>query len=133
MFFNLTTSASESVYGPNPTLDSSGSPEPLGPALPATAQTPFTAWEIEFNYTNPSAPASLEFGGNIYTASAATLSSSNLNEFVYYNGNLYAPTGWASPTVSAPEIDSTSAIAGLTLLVGCLAVLRGRRTLHISG
>jgi hypothetical protein len=31
-------------------------------------------------------------------------------------------------TVTAPEIDSTSAIAGLTLMAGGLAVLRGRRS-----
>jgi hypothetical protein len=31
-------------------------------------------------------------------------------------------------TVTAPEIDSASAIAGLTFLLGGLAVLRGRRT-----
>jgi hypothetical protein len=33
-----------------------------------------------------------------------------------------------SPTpVAAPEIDAASAVAGLTLMVGGLAVLRGRR------
>lgn len=31
------------------------------------------------------------------------------------------------PLVSAPEIDPSSAMAGLTLMVGGLAVLRGRR------
>jgi hypothetical protein len=30
-------------------------------------------------------------------------------------------------TVAAPEIDATSAVAGLTLMIGALAVLRGRR------
>jgi hypothetical protein len=30
--------------------------------------------------------------------------------------------------VSAPEIDAASAVAGLTLMVGSLAVLRGRRS-----
>jgi len=30
--------------------------------------------------------------------------------------------------VAAPEIDATSAVAGLTLMIGGLAVLRGRRT-----
>ena len=32
------------------------------------------------------------------------------------------------PVVAAPEIDAASAVAGLTLLVGGLAVLRGRRS-----
>lgn len=37
----------------------------------------------------------------------------------------------AGPTpspVAAPEIDAASAVAGLTLMIGGLAVLRGRRT-----
>jgi len=33
-----------------------------------------------------------------------------------------------SDTMSAPEIDPASAMAGLTLLAGGLAVLRGRRS-----
>jgi hypothetical protein len=32
------------------------------------------------------------------------------------------------PVVAAPEIDPGSAIAGLTLMIGGLAVLRGRRS-----
>jgi hypothetical protein len=32
------------------------------------------------------------------------------------------------PVVAAPEIDAASAVAALTLLVGGLAVLRGRRS-----
>ncbi len=31
-------------------------------------------------------------------------------------------------SVAAPEIDAASAVAGLTLMIGGLAVLRGRRT-----
>jgi hypothetical protein len=45
------------------------------------------------------------------------------------------PTGWTASgggTVSAPEIDSSSAMAALTLLAGGLAVLRGRRPLKIA-
>jgi hypothetical protein len=33
----------------------------------------------------------------------------------------------AAPPTSAPEIDPASAMAGLTMLAGTLAVLRGRR------
>jgi hypothetical protein len=137
MFFDLTTSALETVYGPN--LNNSGDdPVVLGNALPASSKAPMTAWEVEFNYALTTHPtfASLEFGGNIYTASGDTLSPKNLNEFVFYGDTLHAPNGWTetSATVSAPEIDPASAIAGLTLLAGCMAVLRGgRRTLHVSG
>jgi hypothetical protein len=38
-------------------------------------------------------------------------------------GDHYQP----SPVTAAPEIDPASAVAGLTLLAGGLAVLRGRR------
>jgi hypothetical protein len=123
VFFNLSGNPSESVYAPNPLLDGSGNPI----ALPSAGGN---AWEIEFNYSStPTTLASLAFGGNIYTASAQTLSPANLNEFVYYNGALYAPTGWTetSSTASAPEIDPSSAIAALTLFAGCLAVLGGGR------
>lgn len=44
--------------------------------------------------------------------------------------SIEAPGVWAPPgvkTVAAPEIDPSSAVAGLTLLLGVLAVLRGRR------
>ncbi len=36
-------------------------------------------------------------------------------------------------SVAAPEIDSSSAAAGLTLMAGILAVLRGRRALKVDG
>ena len=38
-----------------------------------------------------------------------------------------APGGWSATIARAPEIDSTSAAGALTLLLGCIAVLRGRR------
>jgi hypothetical protein len=38
----------------------------------------------------------------------------------------WPPTWWHDP-VSAPEIDPASAISGLSLLIGGLAVVRGRR------
>ena len=37
------------------------------------------------------------------------------------------PTKPSKPTMQAPEIDPSSAMAGLSLLAGGLAVLRGRR------
>jgi len=38
----------------------------------------------------------------------------------------WPPTWWHQPT-SAPEIDPASAVSGLSLLIGGLAVIRGRR------
>jgi hypothetical protein len=39
----------------------------------------------------------------------------------------FGPTQGSPPSVKAPEIDPASAMAGLTMLAGGLAVLRGRR------
>jgi hypothetical protein len=40
------------------------------------------------------------------------------------------PVDHDPPTVKAPEIDPASAMAGLTMLAGGLAVLRGRRRIN---
>jgi hypothetical protein len=40
------------------------------------------------------------------------------------------PVDHDRPTVKAPEIDPASAMAGLTMLAGGLAVLRGRRRIN---
>jgi hypothetical protein len=39
----------------------------------------------------------------------------------------WTPSWWHQSPVAAPEIDPASALSGLTLLVGGLAVVRGRR------
>jgi hypothetical protein len=141
MFFDLSqgSGSTEQVFGPNPSLvsDSANPDDPLiGDPVALGSAAGKTAWEIEFNYSGPtSSSASLDFGGNTYTASAALLSNSNnLNEFVYYDGTLYAPTGWQETpdAVRAPELDATSVISALSLLFGSIAVLRGRRQMNIA-
>jgi len=44
-----------------------------------------------------------------------------------FSGLLVIPRAYAVVHV-APEIDPSSAVAGVTLLAGALAVMRGRRT-----
>jgi hypothetical protein len=98
-----------------------------------------SAWEVEFNYgdanlnpataTNVPTTASLEFGGTTftYTGPAGGLANPGLIEFVFDNNKLYAPdSGWTatSTVTSAPEMDPSSAMGGLTLLVGALLVIR---------
>jgi hypothetical protein len=46
------------------------------------------------------------------------------------SGGNTTPGVWTSPATKAPEIDPASAAAGVTLLFGGLAVLRGRRKLN---
>jgi hypothetical protein len=43
------------------------------------------------------------------------------------SGSNMKPGVWTSPAAKAPEIDPASAVSGLTLLLGGVAVLRGRR------
>jgi hypothetical protein len=111
--------------------------------------------EVEFNYASSLAGvngvASFAMGGVTYTSTGTLLPTGTFNDFLFdQNGKLLGaldqdstfsptfttglPTGWTSSggTVSAPEIDASSAVAGLTLLLGGLTVLRGRRTLQIS-
>jgi hypothetical protein len=114
--------------------------------------------EVEFNYDasliNTKGTASFSMGGITYTSTGTTVPAAPDNDFIFdKSGALVGalvvdptsdvasiksgvPTGWTASggggggTVSAPEIDPTSAIVALTLLAGGLAVLRGgRRTL----
>jgi hypothetical protein len=68
------------------------------------------------------------------TSNNVSLSSSGPGDNFYSNNSQtesYSATGsggsWAVGAAAAPEIDPTSAYSGLTLLLGGLAVLRGRR------
>jgi hypothetical protein len=115
--------------------------------------------ELEFNYDSSrvslstTGTASFTLGGVTYTSSGSFVPSGTDNDFLFDStGKLLGglgtdqfgstvvftgvPTGWTASsggTISAPEIDPSSAIAGLTLLAGGLVVLRGgRRSLKVS-
>jgi hypothetical protein len=119
--------------------------------------------EVEFNYNtffNPTlattaGTASFTMGGVTYTSTGGILPTGTDNDFLFSStgalkgeivtdssgtASLVAgvPQGWAiksggGGTISAPEIDPASAVAGITLLAGLLAVLRsGRRTLKVA-
>jgi len=57
---------------------------------------------------------------------SADAGSGNCFSFAFIP-KLFCQAGPNPGTVSAPEIDPASAMAGLTMLAGGLAVLRGRR------
>jgi hypothetical protein len=58
-------------------------------------------------------------------AGVASASESNdCREILWFT---FCHSGRSDTTVKAPEMDPASAMAGLTLLAGGLAVLRGRR------
>jgi hypothetical protein len=115
--------------------------------------------EIEMNGWCPNGSgASFKFGGNTFAGGCGDTSPDDLLfdktgsviGFVSYtDGDPRSPTtgvvkdlvGWTEngkalggSTIAAPEIDPTSAMAAITLLLGGLAVLRGsRRTLVPAG
>jgi len=124
VYFDLSNQTGQTVYSPDATYDATtgDATNILGPSAGNTA------WEIEFNYGDdiPSA-ASLYFMGTLYTASQSTLSPSNANEFVYYDGTLYAPDGWTVQPVPLPA--SLGLLAAALMLFAVLGWLRGR-TIH---
>jgi len=110
------------------------------PVLGSSSQTFTTsgAFEVDFNYAATSATgcagetASISVGSQKYTSVNPCVAVDNAFFFNDAGGKLAlegTPSGWAAAggVVSAPEIDTHSAIAGLSLLLGGLAVLLGRR------
>jgi hypothetical protein len=104
--------------------------------------------DVQFNYsdtatTYKSGSASFTMGGLTFTA--LNLPTTTLNDFIFDGSGLFLGafqtlsdgteyfeqtpsqvTGWSiQSAAAAPEINSSSAASALTLLFGCLAVLRG--------
>lgn len=123
---------------------------PGAPSMTPSAQV--VAWtlansdtEIEMNGWCPGgASGSFTWGSATYKGGCGTAPTdflfNNTKGFIGYVNDTTntldlvsaVPTGWTSSgggtgTVAAPEIDSASAMAALTLLAGGIAVMRGRR------
>jgi hypothetical protein len=64
--------------------------------------------------------ALLAFAGSV-SAGSCEHANSNANE------NAFTNPSCSNYSVGAPEIDPASAVSGVTLLLGGLAVIRGRR------
>ncbi len=58
------------------------------------------------------------------TSNGGCPSNSHVEQFLWWT---FCVPDFSPRTVQAPEIDPASAMAGLTMLAGGLAVLRGRR------
>jgi hypothetical protein len=101
--------------------------------------------ELELNGWCPGGSgASLNFGGNTFKGGCGGASTdllfSHSGSLVGYvtdasdgTATIHSGTsvpGWTESVVSAPELDPSTAMAGLTLLLGGLAVLRGGRRAH---
>jgi hypothetical protein len=96
------------------------------------------AFEVDFNYAATTASgcsgetAMINVGGQKYMSTNPCVAVDNAFFFNDSGGKLTlegTPSGWTAVggTVSAPEIDANSAVAGLSLMFGGLAVLLGRR------
>jgi hypothetical protein len=110
--------------------------------------------EVEFNYNTASLPttagtASFTMGGVTYKSTGGLLPTGTDNDFVFTSTGKYvgelsnsngdpaaltanlAPQGWTASSggggMAAPELDATSAVSALTLVMGCLMVARGGR------
>jgi hypothetical protein len=103
------------------------------------AQGAFSSFEVQFNYSDTFASpstASLTVNNVTFTAqNAAGQNDPNSGTFVFVNGVFKAASdgvtsdinGWTESgggPAAAPEMDPASLASGLTLLAGCLAVLR---------
>jgi hypothetical protein len=93
-----------------------------------------TAFTVDFNYANTSCSketGTFSFGGTTYSAAdpCSANQKASGNGFSVVNGKILAlPSGWNPGTkVAAPELDPNSAFSGLALLLGGIAVVRGRR------
>jgi hypothetical protein len=103
------------------------------PALATTAGTAsFTMGGVTYASTGGHLPTGTD-NDFVFTSTGkyvGELSNSN-NETPALTANL-APQGWTASsggggTASAPELDATSAMSALTLVMGCLLVARGGR------
>jgi hypothetical protein len=105
-----------------------------------TAPTGSSDFTVEYLYNNPmltqsdpgcekeTATLSLSTGASYSLKDACGGSGDYL--FTFNNkGQLVGSNPFSGTTTAAPEIDSKSATAGLTLLFGLIAVVRGRREL----
>jgi hypothetical protein len=107
--------------------------------------------EVQFNYdsslNSTKGVASFTMGGVSFASNGPLLPTGTDNTFLFSSSGVLlgaltldssgdtiltagVPAGWkeSGGTVSAPEIDPSTAIAALTLLAGGLAILRGRRS-----
>jgi hypothetical protein len=113
--------------------------------------------EVELNYNTADNPAlattagtaSFTMGGVKYSSTGGLLPTGTDNDFVFSSTGKYvgeltgpdggpavltanrAPQGWTTGSggggTVAPELDATSAVSALTLVMGCLMVARGGR------
>jgi hypothetical protein len=103
-----------------------------------TASNPNSDFTVEFLYNTPmisqtdsgckseTATLKLSSGASYSLKDACGGSGDYLFTFTK-QGQLVGSNPFAGTTTAAPEMDSKSAIAGVTLLLGLIAVLRGRR------
>ena len=97
-----------------------------------------TGWDIDLSYLNSTATSSTwssiilsNIGGNTYTTGYSTPKCKGHPDPCFSLIQTGVPGSWTAAT-AAPEIDPSSAAGGLALLLGGLAVLRGRKAVNLA-
>jgi len=132
--YDLTAAATIDDKTPTPDFGTWGSSDPTSVVVQALAGMPtgVDATATALTYVG---------GGNLFFVASTNTSLypnhaytffGSLDEFGDIRGLEQTGVGAPSPIATVPEIDPTSAASVLTLLVGGLVVLRGRRPQHLS-
>jgi hypothetical protein len=124
---NLTSAVASS--GPGTTTDS---------FTFTTVNGVITGWDIDVSYLNTTAKSSTwssiilsSVAGDTYTTGYSTPTCKGNPDPCFSLTQTTTPGSWTA-AVAAPEIDPSSAAAGLALLLGGLAVLRGRKDANLA-
>jgi len=97
-----------------------------------------TGWDVDISFANSAAKSSSwssiilsDVGGDTYTTGYSTPTCKGRLDPCFSLTQTTTPGSW-SAAIAAPEIDPASAAGGLTLLLGGLAVLRGRKGVNVA-
>lgn len=109
------------VAQPDPGLPADGFYDSVALDSGLTKGSSQGGFSVEFTYNGPGTPGSQVFNF-VDSNSFATLGAGQTTLTSAGSG------GGTGGTVGAPEIDPSSSVAAMTLLLGALAVMRGRRS-----
>ncbi len=115
---------------------------PVGDPIGATvniANTAYNGGPTQLNISASGASVSYEWGGTNGTCTSQFVPSTTGPTMVYNGPGIpvctlaatsSSPGTWTVASANAPEIDPGMAGSGLTLLAGCVAMMRGRRSIR---
>jgi hypothetical protein len=103
-----------------------------------TVNGAITGWDVDVSFSNSAAKSSTwssiilsDVGGDTYTTGYSTPTCKGKPDPCFSLTQTTTPGSWRA-AIAAPEIDPASAAGGLALLLGGLAVLRGRKGVNVA-